>query len=200
MDIIARNLFVLMQRDNLSGIQDRSLSARFAFKWYEPGDQQKWIDIHQLAERYAEVSAEVYQHVFAGDVEALRQRQCFLLDPQQVPIATATAWFEKGFRGHYYGRLHWVAVIPEYQGRGLSKPLLSIVLNRMIELGHDRAYLRTSTARLPAIELYQQFGFEPLILAAEDRDLWQQVNDKLRRPFELREDPSHPGPPSTWAL
>ena len=125
---------------------------------------------------------------FGTDVAQLGQRQCFLLDAQQVPIATATAWFEDDFDGVPYGRVHWVAMVPRYQGRGLSKPLMSIVLTRMAELGHERVFLRTSTARLPAIQLYQQFGFVPLLGSSEDRMIWQQLNARLREPFDLGND------------
>ena len=44
MDIIAQNVFLLMQRDSLRGIPDHPLPAHYAFKWYEPGDEQKWIE------------------------------------------------------------------------------------------------------------------------------------------------------------
>ena len=37
MDIIERNEFVLMRRDNLDGVLDFRLPTEFAAKWYEPG-------------------------------------------------------------------------------------------------------------------------------------------------------------------
>jgi hypothetical protein len=41
--------------------------------------------------------------------------------------------FDADYYGHRYGRVRWVAVVPEYQGRGLSKCLMSIILGRMID-------------------------------------------------------------------
>jgi GNAT superfamily N-acetyltransferase len=52
-----------------------------------------------------------------------------------------------------------VAILPDYQGRGLSKPLLSQALRRLWELGHTRAYLTTSAERMVALRLYERFGF-----------------------------------------
>ena len=78
-----------------------------------------------------------------------------------------------------------MAVIPECQGRDLSKPLMVLVLTRMAELGHDRVFLRTSTARLPAINLYAQFSFVPSLRSAEDREVWRQLVPGLRYGFEI---------------
>jgi GNAT superfamily N-acetyltransferase len=174
-DIIERNVFIQMERDNLRGIPDYPLPPGYCFHWYEPGDEQMWVDIHVRAENHAEVSHGVYVREFGRDVEALHQRQCFLLVGDGAPVGTATAWFNDDYHGRRYGRVHWVAVVPEYQGRGLSKPLLSTVLSRMVDLGHERAYLRTSTARLPAINLYAQFGFAPSLRTPQDRAVWQDL-------------------------
>lgn len=77
-------------------------------------------------------------------------------------MGTAAAWTYDEFRGPEWGRVHWVAVAGKYQGRGLSKPLLSIVLRRMVDLGHTAAYLTTDRARPVAVALYRSFGFTEL--------------------------------------
>lgn len=184
-DIVRRNTKVLMKRDHFRGLPDYPLPTGYGSKWYEPGDEQAWYDIHRKAEKYAEISPGLHDQVFGTDAEVLGTRQCFLLNANHRPIATATAWYEADFLGAPWGRLHWVAVIPRYQGQGLSKPLLTIVLTRMAELGHQHVFLRTSTARIPAIRLYQTFGFHPLIRAAQDRDTWRQLNLALPQPFDL---------------
>ncbi len=169
MGITQRNEFVRMERDTLEEIPCHPLPSGFSAKWYEPGDEQLWIDVHLKAEKYQESKEAVYVGEFGTDTETLRRRQLFLLDDRGNPVDTATAWFDDDYHGHRHGRVHWVAVVPEYQGRGLSKPLVSLVLARLVELGHDRAYLRTTTARLHAIYLYVKFGFVPSLRTPEDR-------------------------------
>ncbi len=181
MDIIQQNLSVRMQRPTLENVPVFHLPPGYSVHWYTPGDVEHWVSIHQRAERYAEVTQQVHEENFGDDVKTLHQRQCFLLDGDQNAIATATAWSDDQYDGRISGRVHWVAVAPEYQGRGLSKPLLSTVLNRMVELGDDRAYLCTSTARLPAINLYAVFGFLPSLQTPDDRVVWEQLIPLLHR-------------------
>ena len=49
---------------------------------------------------------------------------------------------------------------PAYQGRGLGKAALAFALERLSHW-HERAFLDTSTARLPALKMYLDFGFAP---------------------------------------
>ena len=58
------------------------------------------------------------------------------------------------------GRIHWVGIIPAFQGQGLSKPLLSAALARLT-LDYRRAYLTTETTSYREINLYLSFGFMP---------------------------------------
>jgi ribosomal protein S18 acetylase RimI-like enzyme len=78
------------------------------------------------------------------------------------------------------GRVHWVAILPAFQGRGLAKPLLTAVCLRLRELGHTSAYLSTSAARIPALNLYRQFGFAPVIRDEMERAVWQEIELYLR--------------------
>jgi len=80
------------------------------------------------------------------------------------------------------GRVHWVAIDPEHQGRGLSKPLLSTVCNTLAAMGHDEAYLVTSSGRVAAIRLYLHFGFVPVTDAPEAAVAWAALEPILRSP------------------
>lgn len=131
----------------------------FAIRAYEPGDEAAWLDIHREADVFNVFRLETFRQQFGEDREVLRQRQAYLLDGDGRAIGTASAWFQP--EDPALGRIHWVAIRPDYQGLGLAKPLLVWVCARLRELGHTRAYLTTSTARVPAICLYFGLGFLP---------------------------------------
>ena len=114
--------------------------------------------------------------------QELARRQCFLLDAAGHPIGTATAWFDNNYHGQVWGRLHWVAIVPEWQRRGLGKALMSAVCTRLHELHPERSFLRTAPQRLPAIQLYLQFGFEPEIRTPEEQPVWEGILAQARVP------------------
>ena len=151
---------VLMVRPNLENLPNFALQSGYSFRWYAPGDEQAWLEIHRQADLYNQVSLELFQQQFGTDPTLLNRRQVYLLTGQGAVIGTSTAWFNDNFEGLPYGRVHWVAIVPDYQGQGLAKPLLSVTCQRLKELGHERAYLTTSSARVAAIRLYEKFGFQ----------------------------------------
>lgn len=174
-----------MTRANLDNLPECALPAGFSLRWYQPGDEAHWLRIHRAADKFNEITPELFQSQFGSVAERglqsastceagnpdiscrsaqeLGERQCYLLTPAGEVIGTGTAWFNENFEGARWGRVHWMAILPEFQRRGLGKALLAAVCRRLRELGHDRAYLSTSSARVHAIKLYRQFGFEPLV-------------------------------------
>ena len=164
-----------MIRENLEGIPDFTLPNGFALRWYGPGDEAFWFEIHQAADRYQPITKELFEQKFGTDQARLAERQCYLIDPDAKPIGTATAWFGEGPGLDVFGRVHWVALMPQHQGRGLSKPLLASVCERLRELGHQKVYLTTSTERKRAIQLYLRFGFVPWIQNEPERKLWSEI-------------------------
>jgi GNAT superfamily N-acetyltransferase len=166
---------VLMVRTNLEGIPAFTFPESFSVRWYQPGDEAHWLRIDRLANPDSPLESGSFGRCFGMDPAVLAERQCYLVNAHGQMVGTATAWYDDHFQGERFGRVHYVAVVPAYQGRGLSKPLMTVVCNRLRELGHDRAYLATETHRVPAINLYLRFGFVPLIGSPEEAAAWQAL-------------------------
>jgi GNAT superfamily N-acetyltransferase len=179
MGIAQQNLPITMARHNLEGIPRYPLPTGYSLRGYHPGDERLWREIHILAERYATITPELFEQEFGRDEAALTKRQLYLLNQDGKEIGTATAWFDDDYRGQAFGRVHWVALAPQYQGKGLAKPLMAAVCLRLRGLGHQRAYLVTSTARVPAVRLYLRFGFIPWPEGAADVRVWRQLESEL---------------------
>ena len=97
------------------------------------------------------------------------------------PFATATAWFSDDDPSE--GRLHWVSVDRAHQGKGLSKPLVSLAMHRMRALGYKTAYLTTQTASWVAIKVYAQFGFRADVREEREIEGWKLVEEKTKLKF-----------------
>lgn len=178
------NISVSMTRATLTDLPSFVLPAPYTLRWYQPGDERFWVELHVAADAYLTFTAETFDREFGADRALLSTRQAYLCDGTGTPIGTASAWFYADEEGEPYGLVHWVAIHPAAQGQGLAKPLLGLVCTRLRELGHDRAYLNTSTGRIPAINLYLRFGFVPKMHRDRETTLraWQQVRARLAHP------------------
>ena len=178
------NISVSMIRATLNDLPHFALPAPYTLRWYEPGDEQAWVAIHVAADAYNLFTMATFAQEFGADRALLSTRQAYLCDETGKPIGTTSAWFYNDEEGDPYGLVHWVAIHPTAQGKGLSKPMLGFVCERLRALGHTRGYLNTSTGRLPAINLYLQFGFVPQMRRDRETTLqaWRQVSERLPHP------------------
>lgn len=152
-----------------------SLPEGFSLRSYVPGDENSWVELQKCADKFNKIDLSLFHRAFGCDTEILKQRMLFLLNQEGKIIGTAAAWFDDDYHGEKYGRVHWVAIHPDYQGQGLSKPLMSAVCEKLVKLGHAKAYLTTSSARIPAIKLYLKFGFIPEIITPDDKKIWEAL-------------------------
>lgn len=185
------NILLTMVRKNLECIPHYALPRGFACRWYEPGDEVVWARIQAAADKYNKIGPDLFHAQFGSDERALRERQFFIVDPQGSAAGTATAWFGEDGEGTPLGRVHWVAITPPMQGLGLGRPLMTIVCERLRALGHRRAYLTTSSARIPALNLYLKFGFVPEPASEQEAQAWAALRGTLRYPY--------PSPPAAGA-
>ncbi len=109
-------------------------------------------------------------------------RRCFLVtDARGLGVGTISAWYLRDFRGQEYGLVHWVAVRPAAQGKGVGKAMLSAAL-RVMAQWHDRAMLITSIERVGAIKLYLDFGFLPDLSNPAGHAQWLALAETLAHP------------------
>ncbi len=171
-----------MIRPTLDGVPQCLLPQGFGLRYFRPGDETTWVRIWQAAEEatgLSQITLDNFTSSFGGDLPGMEQRCLFLVAPDGEDVGTTTAWYDHRFKGGSWGRIHWVALLPHWQGKGLSKPMLSAALNRMRELGHGRAMLTTHTRRLVAIRLYLSFGFQPDLDTPDGRRAWDMVRAAL---------------------
>lgn len=178
-----QKIHLAMVLDSLSALPEHVLPERYGVRFYRTGDEAHWarIEVSAGEARDEETMLQKFHRNF-GDPAELEKRMLFLTD-DGIPFATATAWFEDAELGH----LHYVAVDAAHQGQGLSKPLVSLALRRMAELGHSRAMLTTQTLSWVAIKCYHGFGFRPMPFfpMEDEKEGWRIVAEKSGVHFEL---------------
>ena len=171
-----------MFRQDLANIPHYPLPSPYTIGWYKEGDEQQWLAIKAESDQLHTADLAYFWQTYGEHQALLSQRHVYLYDGSGKAVGTVTAWFET-LAGQRYGKVNWMLLAPEVQGRGLARPLLALACQRLLELGHSAALLYTLTARIPAINLYRQFGFVPLIRNETELEAWNEVNSFLKKPF-----------------
>ncbi len=96
-------------------------------------------------------------------------------------VASAVA-AEYAREGHdELGSLQWVMTDPAHTGRGLGKAVVAAATTTLAEAEYRRVYLSTDDWRLPAIHVYLELGWRPLIFAPDMEGRWSAVLKMLGR-------------------
>jgi ribosomal protein S18 acetylase RimI-like enzyme len=165
---------VMMVRNDLNNLPDHPLPSGYHIRFFLEGDQHSWIRVHQETEGFHTILPELFVREFGSDIQKLQSRQFYVCDTSGVPVGTATAWDDDQLIGTGFGRIHWVAVLPDYQAQGLAKALTSRVCRRFQELGHEKALVTTENFRQNAIHIYESFGFEPFSRNDTEMKFWEK--------------------------
>ena len=157
--------YELLLEGSFDSIGEYPLLDGYHFEFYQDGDRDAWIEIEQSAKEFSnyDEGLAAWNRYYSGGENKLYNRMVFVVNASGEKIATATAFYDiNGKDKSGAGWLHWVAVKREYQGKGLSKPLITYVLHIMKTLGYNHAKIPTQTNTWLAVKVYLDLGFRPI--------------------------------------
>ena len=177
-----KDISVGMYRAHMDDIPRFPLHEGFRFRPFAEGDAETWVDIQNASnEGWGGVTMQTFLNDFKGDEAHLADRSWFVVDPDGRDMASITAWWRYNYH-RPMGLIHWVAVLPNYQGKGIGKSIMTEAMNRLAKEYPD-AYLNTSTSRIPAIKVYLDFGFLPDMDKDKAEEAWEEVRAHLKHPL-----------------
>ena len=182
--------YLHMIRESLTDLPlwmaDCALPPGYRFRMFRPSDAGAWVDLHRVAEPFLDIKDDMFEQQFGGEEDALPERMFMIETDAGELVGSATAWWKADWHGHTnWGKVHWVVVHPNHQGRGLSKPLMAQVMQQLRQ-NHQRAQLGTSTGRVWAIKVYLDCGFMPAPHELADPTIyhaWRDVQRILEHPI-----------------
>ena len=157
--------YELLLEADITAMAELPLPNGYSFAFYQQGDRDAWIDIEKSAKEFdsREEGLKAWKQFFEVIEGELPRRMVFVVNGAGEKVATATALFDvRGKDQSGDAWLHWVAVRREDQGKGLSKPLITHVIQVMKELGYTRAKIPTQTTTWLACKIYLDLGFRPI--------------------------------------
>lgn len=180
---------VVMICSHLEKEKMRALAAKYPIpdgyyiKKYRIGEESFWAEIESAAGEFKteNEALERFENEFGPYRDEMEKRCYFVMHKESGrAVGTTTAWYDDNYKGQNYGRIHWVGIHPDFQGRKLAKPMLATAMAYLAEY-HDKAYLISNTTRYKAINMYLDFGFVPELENDESRKAWKLIEEVLGR-------------------
>ena len=155
-----KKIFMRLPATALAHVPDPALPPGYRFDTYAPGRCADWARVETRVGEFAstEAAVEYFRLVFLAHPDLARERVQFIFNPAGVAVATASAWFGYSSDGTPVPALHWVAVDPDEQGRGLGRAVCAQALRCLQGRGQD-VWLTTQTWSHVAVRLYHSLGF-----------------------------------------
>ena len=153
------NLFLICEKPEPSAL--RPLPEGCSIRTCRPDELNVWKHL-AAEEQYADSLTDYYERVYAGNgkdkSQDFFQRCLFLCNPSGKPVATGLIGLSYARSGFPVSTLGWFRVLPEEEGKGFGRALLSELLKR----SGFPLYLHTQPTSVCAIRLYSDFGFRLL--------------------------------------
>ena len=165
---------LLMKYDDVTDYKRYELPEGFHYEFYKPGDEEEWVMIHIESGEFTSIEKGLkhFHDFYDYFINELPKRCVFIVDSntnEKVGTATISLLEEKEYG--YEAAVDWVAIKRSYQGRKLSRPLISKFMEIANNLGHKKIILHTQTNTWLAAKMYLDYGFE--ILNKEEKEGWQ---------------------------
>ena len=150
------NLFMMCEKVNPAAF--RPLPEGYHIRLCRPKEREVWEKLNLDDPRYPQYMAQYFDRVYGERQEEFFQRCTFVCDEEDRPVATCFLWRAYGGR---LPTLHWFKVLPQLEGRGLGRALLTHLL-KDLGPGDLPLYLHTHPHCFRAVGLYADFGFRLL--------------------------------------
>lgn len=151
-----KNLFMMCKKLNESALSE--LPEGYIVRNCRKNELDIWKRIHfdeeKTAGKYEAYMTQYFNHVYAKKGNLFFEKCLFICDNNDIPVGTCFAWeaYEK------ITTIHWFKVVKKYEGLGIGRALLSIVMKSIPEKKYP-VYLHTQPSSFRAIKLYSDFGF-----------------------------------------
>ena len=152
---------LIMVREDLNDLPTFPLPPGFSIRWHRAGDEETWIALQAPFYEPGAVTLKLFHDQFGTDLAALSQRICYLLDRTANRSARPRPGVMMAFAGRNTAASTGWRWRASTRGKGSAR-LFERRLQRLVELGHTKAYLTTDRERPVAVALYRGFGFAEL--------------------------------------
>jgi ribosomal protein S18 acetylase RimI-like enzyme len=155
-EIADKNLFMMCTEVNKASFSE--LPNGYFIRNCREDELDIWkampFDEKDSAAKYYDYMTKYFDVVYSHKRNDFFDKCIFVCDNNDKPIGTCFIWkaYDK------INTIHWLKILKDYEGKGLGRALLSIVLKHLQKDDYP-IYLHTQPSSYRAIKLYSDFGF-----------------------------------------
>ncbi|WP_417900949.1 GNAT family N-acetyltransferase [Bacillus haimaensis] len=153
------NIFMMCPSINREALTD--LPEGFHVRNLRKEELDIWMampfDDPETAKEYKPFMEDFFHTTYGGQDELFFEKTLVVCDKYGEPVATCLLWKAYG----RFSTIHWFKVLPSYEGKGIGRALLSIIMKDLKQEDYP-VYLHTQPGSYRAIKLYSDFGFDLL--------------------------------------
>ena len=151
-----KNLFMMCQKLEYSALKE--LPKDYVVRYCRKSELDTWKAMHfdtpELAKEYYNFMTDYFCEVYMPKGDLFFQSCLFVCNRDDKPVGTCFLW--KAY--DMIWTLHWFKVLKGYEGRGIGRALLSIIM-KSLPVDEYPIFLHTQPSSYRAIKLYSDFGF-----------------------------------------
>jgi ribosomal protein S18 acetylase RimI-like enzyme len=155
-EIPDKNIFMMCEALNRGALAE--LPDGFTVRNCRPEELGIWkampFETAEQAKEFDGFMTDFFETTYGGKEDLFFAKTLFVCDSQEKPVATCLLWKAYG----EFNTIHWFKVLKEYEGIGIGRALLSIIVRDLAEEDYP-VYLHTQPGSFRAIKLYSDFGF-----------------------------------------
>lgn len=158
-EIPDKNIFMMCRHINTNAFTE--LHPEYHIRPCRRDELHIWksmpFDDPDEARTYEPFMDEFFRATYSAQEDLFYERTLFVCNKEDEPVGTCMLWKAYG----KFNSIHWLKVLKPYEGKGLGRALLSIILKDLP--GNEYPiYLHTQPGSYRAIKLYSDFGFDLL--------------------------------------
>lgn len=138
------------------------LPQGYQFRMYQNGDEDAWAQLEfEIGDfnMFSDAKQYFISTYCSGNLLDISERCVFVVNPKNEIVGSCIAWQDLK-NDVYVASLHWLIVLPEYQGMGIGKALCQRVMQIFSENQENTIYIHTQPWSYKAIILYIRQGFQ----------------------------------------
>ena len=139
-----------MARESMVELPSHELPPEYSFSVFCDDGCDRWYELFHHAEPVFDINDGLLEQQFDEHLDSLRER-CLFLMRGEVVVGSAIGWWNRDFLGERRGVLRLFAIHPNFQRKGLARPLLARTLRRLKE-SDQKCHLATYPERVTAIQ------------------------------------------------